>query len=97
MKRITISILLLLFALLGVMLAVLNSDSVAVDFYFTSTQLPLALLLYIALAIGALAGILLSLLMVLRSRAELRRLRKRLTVCEQEIKNLREIPIKGQF
>ena len=97
MKRIIISLLILVIALLGVILAVLNADSVAVDFYFTRVQLPLALVLYIALALGALAGILLSVLMVLRARAESRRLRKRLSVCEQEIKNLREIPIKGQL
>ncbi|MFO7592823.1 MAG: lipopolysaccharide assembly protein LapA domain-containing protein, partial [Pseudomonadota bacterium] len=64
MKRITISILLLVIALLGVILAMLNADSVAIDFYFTSVELPLALLLYLALALGALGGIVLSSLMI---------------------------------
>ncbi|MCW9088918.1 MAG: LapA family protein [Gammaproteobacteria bacterium] len=97
MKRLLISLLLLLLALIGVVFARLNADGVAVDFYFLATQAPLALLLYLALTIGVVAGLMVSFVMVVRARHETKRLRKRLAVCEQEIKNLREIPIKDQF
>lgn len=97
MKRIITYFLLALIAVIGVTLAKLNGDSAVFNFYFSNVELPLIVLLYMALAIGALAGILVSVLMIFNARREAARLRKRLNLCEQEIKNLREIPIKGQY
>lgn len=97
MKRIFIYFILLLLAIIGAVVARFNADSVLFDFYFSSAEVPLALLLYVTLAVGALAGILFTSLMMLNARREASRLRKRLALCEQEIKNLREIPIKGQY
>ena len=95
--RIFIYFLLLLLAVIGATLAKLNGDSVIFNFYFSTVELPLIVLLYASLAIGALAGIIASLAFIFAARREASRLRKRLTLCEQEIKNLREIPIKGQY
>lgn len=97
MKRVILTSILLLLLLVGVVVAWLNAGSVSFDLYFITTEAPLALLLYAALAIGVLVGFLASLVVVLSAKREARRLRKRLLVCEQEIKNLRELPIKGQF
>jgi uncharacterized integral membrane protein len=97
MTRIFIYFLLLILAITGATLAKLNGDSVVFNFYFSTVEMPLVALLYIALTIGALSGVVLSLAMILDARREASRLRKRLAVCEQEIKNLREIPIKGQY
>lgn len=97
MTRIFIYFLLLVLAITGATLAKLNGDSVVFNFYFSTVEMPLVALLYAALTIGALAGVVLSLAMILDARREASRLRKRLAVCEQEIKNLREIPIKGQY
>jgi uncharacterized membrane protein YciS (DUF1049 family) len=97
MKRILIPSLLLIFAVIGAVLAKLNAGTVAFDYYLSSTEIPLALLLYIVLAIGVILGILVSVIMLLKSKREAKRLRKRLNVCEQELKNLRELPIKGQI
>jgi len=97
MKRILIYLLLLLIAILGAVLAKLNGDSVLFNFYFSSIELPLIVLMYLALALGAFSGIVVALAMIVSARRESARLRKRLAICEQEIKNLREIPIKGQY
>lgn len=97
MKRLPIYIILLLLVLITAVFARINADSVEIDFYFTTAQAPLALWLYISLVLGAVTGILVSLVMVFRTKREMRRLRKRLTLCEQEVKNLRELPLKDQF
>lgn len=97
MKRVAIIILLLLTAIIGAVLANLNAGEVSFNYYFSSITLPLAVLLFLVLTSGALVGVLLSLGLVLRVRNEKARINRRLKMCEQEIKNLREIPIKGSF
>jgi putative membrane protein len=97
MKRVVIILLLLLVAITGVVVANLNAGAISFNYYFSSITLPLAVLLFLVLSIGALLGVLLSLGMVFKARREQARISKRLKMCEQEIKNLREIPIKGSF
>jgi lipopolysaccharide assembly protein A len=97
MKRVLIYIVLLLLALIGVLFARLNAGDVPFDVYFSQFNVSLALLLYAALALGVLLGITISLHLALRAKRETSRLRKRLTLSEQEVKNLREIPIKGHY
>jgi len=97
MKRVFIYIVLFLLAMIGVLFARLNAGAVIFDVYFSQVNVSLAVLLYGALALGVLLGITLSLHLALRAKRETSRLRKRLKMCEQEVKNLREIPIKGQY
>jgi len=97
MKRALILFILLLLALAGSVLAHLNAGEVSFNYYFSTISLPLAALLFLVLTAGAVSGVLLSLGMVLHARGEKRKLRRRLLMCEQEIKNLRDIPIKGPY
>ncbi len=97
MKRAIFSIILFLLVMIGVLFARLNADAVVFDFYFSQVNISLALLLYVALAIGVVLGLTISLHLALRAKREASKLRKRLTLSEQEVKNLREIPIKGQY
>lgn len=97
MKRLVIILFLLLVALVGVSIAALNAGEVTFDYYLSSVTLPLAVLVFIALSLGALAGVLLSFGVILAMRHNHAQIRKRLKLCEQEIKNLREIPIKGPY
>lgn len=97
MKRIFLYFLLLSLAVLGMLLARLNADEVTFNFYFSSLNVSLAVLIYAAIVVGAFGGVLLSVALALRARREAGQLRRRLRLCEQEIKNLREIPIKDQF
>ncbi len=95
MKRALIFLLLLLIAISGSVLTKLNVESVDLHYYFGSIEISLALLIMLALCCGALLGLLLTLGMTLTARAEKRRLSRKLQLREQEIRNLREIPIKG--
>jgi uncharacterized integral membrane protein len=97
MKRALLLFSLLLTALLGSVLAYLNAEAVGFNYYLSTVTLPLAVLLFLAFSTGALAAVLLSLGMVLNARRQKRQLQRRLKLCEQEIKNLRDIPIKGPY
>jgi len=97
MKRALIFLILLLLAVSGSVIAYLNAVEVTFNYYFSTLSLPLAALLFLVLTAGALVGVLLSFGMVARTKREKNKLRQRLQVCEQEIKNLRDIPIKGPY
>lgn len=96
MKHVLLTILLLLLAVFGSVLTRLNITAVNFDYYFGSIEISLALLLLLVFACGALVGLLLTLGMTLSARVEKRRLQRTLQLRDQEIRNLREIPIKGR-
>jgi putative membrane protein len=96
MKRAALTIFLLFLLLLGSVLTSLNSAPVIFHYYFGSAEIPLALLLMLVLACGSLLGLVMTLSLVLSAHAEKRRVRRTLQLREQEIRNLREIPIKGR-
>jgi len=80
--------------ILGVLFATLNSNSIAINFYIKSFNVYLPLLLLIDLAIGALLGMLAVLPALIRVKAGNRKLKQRAKQIEQEVQNLRNIPIK---
>ena len=96
MTRALIFIFLLLIAIFGSVLTRLNVEPVDLHYYFGSIEISLAILLLMVLAAGALIGLLMTLSMTLSAHARKRCLRKKLLLLEQEIRNLREIPIKGR-
>ncbi len=96
MKRALLLLFLLLMAIVSSMLTKLNSHETTFNYYIASVDIPLALLLLLTLVCGALLGLLLTLGMTLSERAEKRRLRRTLQLRDKEIRNLREIPIKGR-
>jgi len=84
----------LLILILGVTFAILNAAPVAVHYYIGSQQLPLSLLLVMSFGIGLLIGLLVLGFNILRLKAKNRGLRKQLRVAEEEINNLRALPVK---
>lgn len=96
MKRALIFIFLIFIAVLGSVLTRLNIEPVNFHYYFGAIEISLALLLVVVFACGALLGLFMTLGMTLSARAERRRLQRTLQLREQEIRNLREIPIKGR-
>jgi putative membrane protein len=94
MMRLFTNILLLMVALLGLVFALLNAAPVTLDYYFSSLQAPLSLVVVLAVVAGALLGVLAMTGMVLRQRRELSRLRKSIKLAEKEIFNLRSLPLK---
>ena len=94
MKRMIIYTLLLMVSLVGLSFALLNSDMITLNYYFGKLQAPLSLIMVIALALGAVMGVLASLWAVLAQKRELAKLRKAAKITEKEISNLRSLPMK---
>jgi putative membrane protein len=93
MNRLLFLILFLLLLALGISFAVHNAVPITLNYYFGSITGPLSLVVVIALAVGAMLGVSTSLLLVLRQRRKVARLKRKLDTCEQEIRNLRHLPL----
>lgn len=96
MKRLLALVVLLFIVVLGLSFAAINTDTITVSFYFGDVSAPVSFIIVIAVALGAVLGILASLGVVLSSRFEASSLRKRVSLCEREVRNLRELPFKDQ-
>ncbi len=92
MKIIRYTVLFIIIAI-GISFAILNSKAVPLNYYFGAKEISLALLLALTLSAGALIGWLLSLPSKLRLRLNNRSMKSRIKQAEQEITNLRAIPI----
>ena len=87
-------LLILVVMILGAAFAVMNPDSVRVDYYFGARDLPLSLLLFFSLVLGTLLGMLFSLASILGLKRDNVRLRRRERLAAEEVNNLRNLPIK---
>ena len=96
MKRALVMILLLTVAVCASVLSRLNIVPVTFNFYFGTVELSLALLLLSTFCAGTLIGLLLTLGIAHAARSERSQLRRTLKLRDQEIRNLRDIPIKGR-
>ena len=81
-------------SLVGLSFALLNSEIVTLNYYFDKLQAPLSLIIVIALAFGAVMGVLASLWVVFAQKREMAKLRKVAKITEKEIANLRSLPMK---
>lgn len=95
MSRVLSYALVLILVLLGLAFAVVNAKPVELNYFLGSREVPLAMTLVLALAFGACLGMLFSLGMVVRLKRETLRLRRQIQLTEQEVVNLRSIPIKN--
>lgn len=95
MSKLIYTVLVLIIILIGVIFAMLNAQSVQLNYYFGVQQLPLSLAIVLSMLIGAILGVLASIKLILHSRREVARLRKSAQIAEKEIANLRAIPIKN--
>ncbi len=94
MGRFLMWILVLLVLGAGLSFGVLNAQAVPLRYYLGSTEVPLSLALAVAFAGGVLLGIVACMGGMIRQRREIARLRKAVRVAEQEVENLRTLPIK---
>lgn len=94
MKQLSAVLFLVLVGLFGLSFAVLNPQPVTIDYYFGASQAPLALLLALALAAGALLGAAAMAARVWAAERQVQRLKRRVAIGETEIRNLRQIPLK---
>lgn len=87
----------LILIVIGVSFAALNATSVKVNFYFLTMHLPVSVLMTLMLGIGIIFGFLMLLSRYMRLQAEHRKLKHQLKLTEQEIKNLRTIPVSDHY
>lgn len=94
MRRILNIAFYLLLVLCGLVFAILNSDLVTLSYYIGSREVPLSLIMFSALILGVVIGVLVSLGQVMKARHEISKLKKSVQLAEKEVTNLRTIPIK---
>lgn len=95
MKRVFYMIVVVIALLAGVTFVFKNQQVVELRYYFGWAWTgPLSLALLITLAIGVAVGYIASLRMVIRMQRQLVQARKDLRQVEQEVVNLRSLPIK---
>lgn len=96
MLRIFYLLLFLLLIVIGIAFAVLNAEAVEFSYYFSSRQIPLSLILVLAMFAGAVLGVLASTSLIIKLKREMAQLKKSASLAEKEIINLRAIPIKDK-
>lgn len=95
MKRVSYVVIGIVVVLFGISFAFQNRQAVDVNYYFgLSWSGPLALALLGAVAIGVAIGFLANLRTVLRLQREAAAARNEIREVEQEVRNLRALPIK---
>jgi putative membrane protein len=94
MARLFRFVLYLIVAMLALVFALLNAQTIPFNYYFGQVQLPLSLMLAIAIVLGAVLGITVSLGMVLKSKRQASLQRKNADIAERELAKLRALPLK---
>lgn len=79
---------------LGAGFASLNDEQVVLNYYFGSLEAPLSLVILGALGMGLLLGFVAGLTLWAGARRELSSLRRSARLAQEEINNLRAIPLK---
>lgn len=93
MRRIITIILFLLVLILGAGFSAINLTPVDINYYLGVLSLPLSVVIIVAIIMGTVLGALVLSTSIMRLKYENHRLRKKLTICEQEINSLRILPI----
>ena len=96
MLRLIKFIFLLAMAVLGAGFASINPELATVHYYFGDLTLPMGMLLLGVLGLGMLLGLLVSVFILLKTRHENTRLRRKAELVNTEVNNLRTIPLKNR-
>ena len=95
MRRLLYSVVTLIVVLLGVTLSYKNAQVVEFNYYFGIHWVtPLSFMLLTVLTVGIVLGFLVSLAMVARMQRQLLKARRESRALEQEVHNLRALPIR---
>ncbi|ALP53197.1 hypothetical protein Tel_08515 [Candidatus Tenderia electrophaga] len=92
MSKIIGLIFLFILAAVVISFTTLNAQSIQIDYYLGSAEIPLAIALVIAIAAGILFGFVASFGMVLRLKRENHRLKKSAKSAESELVSLKAAP-----
>jgi uncharacterized integral membrane protein len=94
MLRISRIILIVVALFLGMMFALFNSQSVPVDYLFGKLEISLVALLILDLLVGVAIGAVVYAPQLISLKLELQRYKKKLTTTENELRELRNLPIR---
>ncbi len=94
MNRVITIVIFIAVFILGAGFSAINTSPVAINFYLGTVTLPLAVLIVLAIFVGAALSATALSISALRLRYENHRLNKKLSVSEQEINSLRILPVK---
>ena len=89
-------ILVLMVMILGAAFTLMNADTVVVNYYFGSRELPLSVVMVGVLCVGVLLGLFGNFGRLIRLKRENAELRKREKIASQEVQNLRALPLKDR-
>lgn len=92
--RYVVAIFWLIIIVLAIIFVALNSNHVELNYYTGKREVYMPLLLFVTLVVGAILGVLAMVPVWLKAKQQRRCMRSRLRDAEQELKNLRNIPIK---
>ena len=92
MVRLIGFIFLIILIVLGLSFAVLNADTVPLNYYFGFREIPLSMVVVLSLATGAVIGVLVSMGMILRLKQQAASLRKKLQRAEKDAEQLQILP-----
>jgi putative membrane protein len=95
MRRVIGLVIALVIIFFGLSFSVLNAQRVGLDFYFGRADVPLSMILFVALTLGAVLGVMASIGLVIRQRREVVRLRRRVGDAQKELTELRKLPIRN--
>ena len=95
--RIVVTLFYLLLIIVSVSFAALNAGAVVVNFYFSTVSMPISVLMTVMLGIGTIFGSFLFVVRYWRIKSEYRKLKNQLKLTEQEIKNLRTLPVTDNY
>lgn len=97
MRKLIMLIVLILAILVGASFTLLNSDPVTINVYAVHLELPLSVVIFASLLIGALLGAFACVGWMLRRVRDHRQLSRRIRLAEDELSKLRKIPIKDHY
>jgi len=83
-------------ALFGAAFASINADKVPIDYYFGIIELPMGVLMLAMVGMGIIVGAMACTSMLIRLKRENSSLRRKASVTDQEVRNLRTIPVKDR-
>lgn len=94
MFRLIGSLLILLVIILFVFFTSRNPGDIQIDYYLGVASVPVAVLIISSLFIGSVVGVLISLGLILKTKRNMAKLRRQMKATEEEVNNLRTLPIK---
>ncbi len=92
MRRLFGFVLVVILVVLGLSFAVLNSQAVALNYYFGSRDIPLSMIVVVSLAAGAVTGVLVSLGAIVRLKQQAGSLRRRLRTAQRDTEQTSILP-----